>query len=145
MHDHTGDIRAFTHTGASWYGPSSLRSDELDEIMVGFYASDGGTSGEFAIRWVKVGDKWSPRLEAFDDSWSALNHFTDLLALMAQHDSEDMTPETFCELLKECGIKDQTQRQRNGIPMRLLSDVLVACSTVAIGYPENETTDQPKG
>ena len=113
MRDHKGDIRAFTHTGASWYGAAALTTDRCkDEIMVGFYCPDGGTSGEFAIRWVEVGDHFSPRLEAFDDSWSALSHFTDLLALMAQHDGENMTPEALCGLLMECGIKDQTQRQR---------------------------------
>ena len=77
--------------------------------MIGFY--NEGTSGEFAIRWEQLGGRSIPRLQAYDDSWSALVHFKDLLDAMASVDNENISPEQFCKLLVSLGIKDLTERE----------------------------------
>lgn len=111
MKDHSGCDRAFSQLSKAYYAEACMRREEfMDEIMIGMYHRDGGTSGEFAVRWIRVGSKWSPHLEVFDDAWHALTQFPDLLAAMAEHDSEDMGPDAFAELLRGLGIKDRTQR-----------------------------------
>lgn len=111
MKQHDGCKRGFTHLSASWYGKACLAHDEyLDQVMIGFYHPEGGTTGEFAVRWMTVGGKVTPRLEVFDDAWHALYEFRDVLAKLAEHDSEDMPPSAFCALLVGCGVEDMTQR-----------------------------------
>jgi hypothetical protein len=53
-----------------------------------------------------------PRLEAFDDSWHALAQCSDLLAALAQHDSETITPSQCCEILTGLGFVDRTPINR---------------------------------
>lgn len=112
MKTHDGCKRGFTHLSASWYGKSCLaRADYVDHVMIGFYHPEGGTAGEFSIRWMILSGKVTPRLEAFDDAWHALYEFRDVLAKLAEHDGEDMSPEAICSLLIECGVEDMTQRR----------------------------------
>jgi hypothetical protein len=82
----------------------------LGPSLIGMYYPDGGTSGEFAVRWTRLGGKVVPRLEAFDDSWSALAHFGDLLEWMATVDDQCVGPKEFTEKLREFGIRDKTKR-----------------------------------
>lgn len=107
MKTHENSKRGFMRLSEAWYG--SLNAAE--EVMLGFYHNNGGTSGEFAIRWMKINGKEAPRLEAFDDSWSALYEFRDVLAKLAERDNENIGPTELCSLLVECGIEDMTQRQ----------------------------------
>jgi hypothetical protein len=113
MKNHDGCIRGFTVLSQSWYGPANLRgSDEIqDEIMIGMYHPDGGTTGEFGIRWIKLGGKYSPRLEVFDDSWHALWQFADLLERLPDFDGEDPEPSRIMALLLQLGVKDLTDRR----------------------------------
>lgn len=111
MSKHDGCTRGFTHLNESWYAPALGKYKErLDEVMIGYYAEEGGTSGEFAIRWTEVGGKPVPRLEVFDDAWDALTHFQDVLLEMAAVDSQNIDPLRFCEALQRCGLIDRTQR-----------------------------------
>lgn len=113
MKTHDGCKRGFTHLSASWYGRSCLADGEyLDQVMIGFYHPEGGSAGEFAIRWTHLRNESTPRLEAFDDAWSALYEFRDVLAKLAEHDGENMTSEAVCSLLVSCGVEDMTQRDR---------------------------------
>ena len=111
MRNHKGDIRGFIHSGSAWYA-SSMPGPEKDSISIGMYAPDGGTSGEFMIDWVELNGKFVPQLAAFDDAWSALENFTDMLKEMAKLDSKGVTPQKFCEMLKSIGIEDLTERVR---------------------------------
>lgn len=88
------------------------RDGVKDSISIGLYSSGGGASGEFRIEWIELGDKLVPRLAAFDDAWSALQHFVDLLTAMAKLDDKNTTPQKFCEVLKSLGIQDRTERER---------------------------------
>ena len=101
--------RQFIHTGRAWYAESALRNGRVtDEVMIGMYAADGGTSGEFAVRWSELGGKNVPMLCVFDDAWFSMMMFRDVLEAMASVDGQNVTPEAFCELLVRCGVADAT-------------------------------------
>lgn len=104
MKDHTDCIRGYHRSSKAYY------SDVMKgiEVNFGMFYQDGSTTGEMCIEWIEVGENISPRLKAFDDSWSALSLFTDLIKKMGEHDSENISEEDFCKLLDECGFKDLT-------------------------------------
>jgi len=109
---HSGDIRAFTQLSKAWYGPANLTDPRvLDRVNIGFYSPDGGTSGEFVIEWEKLAGKWTPRLSAYDDSWSALFNFQDVLKVMSEIDDQDVSPDYFCDKLENLGIKNETPKK----------------------------------
>lgn len=113
MNKHDGDERQFIWLSKAWYAKANIRlKEELDEFTLGFYCHDGGTSGEFVIRWVSLGNgKYAARLEAFEDAWSALLGFQDLLNKLKELDNTDPTPEKFYHILINLGIKDNTPYQ----------------------------------
>ena len=100
-------MRGFHWLSKAYYA-KNINRDCHDEIMIGDYCEDGGTSGEFAIRWMSVANKITPRLEAFDDSWKVLNDYADILPHLAKLDSSDPSPETVVGILKQCGFEDMT-------------------------------------
>lgn len=103
-------IRGFHHFCEAVYAKTvPLRDGLTDEIMIGLYDTDGGTTGEFAICWLDVGGRSTPQLRAFADSWRALGEFKDLLTAM-QTAGTYITPERFCQLLKSLDITDLTHR-----------------------------------
>ena len=111
MNKHEGSTRAFTHLSESWYGKACLGSGRtIDIVTMGFYHPDGGTTGEFSIHWEPLGDKVTPRLEVFDDAWDALHEFRDVISVLAKRDGEGIGPHALCDLLRECGIVDRTER-----------------------------------
>lgn len=73
------------------------------------YYPDGGTSGEMSIEWFELGGKLVPQLKCFDDGWSSLSLFGDLVGRMAELDNKNIQEEGFCRLLDECGFKDLTR------------------------------------
>lgn len=110
MRDHTGHFRGFFIARESWhFRPGNLDS-QFDDIEIGMYSPEGGTSGEFSIRWVSLCGKEVPRLEVFNDGWSALSRFSDLLDVLSQEDDNDLTREEVKTILLQLGIKDITQR-----------------------------------
>lgn len=113
MKDYSKYKRQFVQLSRAWYGETCLRdSDVADKITTGLYAPDGGTVGEFDIRWIDLGlDSLSPKIEAFDDSWGVLWDFRDILEKLAELDDTDPTPEEICKLLLSCGFEDATQEK----------------------------------
>lgn len=107
MKDHEGDVRGFYWTRKAWYS-KSMTEDKKREIMFGFYAPGGGTSGEMCMRWHDLGGHWVPRIEVFRDAWDALYQFGDILRELAERDNQNITEEDFVEILKGCGFEDQT-------------------------------------
>jgi hypothetical protein len=111
---HEGDERRFSIMSQSWYVDSNMdparRAAGEDEITLGFYSPDGGTSGEFAIRWEQLSGKIIARLKAYEDSWSALANFNDVLQKLAELDGTEPDVETVAEVLKSCGVIDATPR-----------------------------------
>lgn len=111
MRDHTGHKRQYSQLSRAWYStPESLKERGITErFMIGFYSTEGGTSGEFQVRWEMLGNKLTPKLCAYDDSWSALYHFNDLQEEMSKVDDQDITSQRFRAILDGLGIEDITQ------------------------------------
>ena len=114
MEKHEGDARCYSHESqtAHWKSTKKVLGDDVeDEFIIGFYAPDGGTSGEFFISWEKVGKSVCPRLKAFGDSWSSMFHMQDLLEKMAEIGDIPVTPNEFRQILDSLGFKDITVRK----------------------------------
>jgi hypothetical protein len=122
MKTHTGCKRQFVHGAEAWYAGTSIGSDRVDYVCIGMYHPDGGSTGEFMVTWLKLGDKVVPRLEVFDDAWSALWKFADVLQVMAGLDNESITPNDFCLMLLGQGIEDATPRRDPAVPTRKRSE-----------------------
>lgn len=107
MKNHEGCKRAFYWSSRAWHANANRNKNPT--IMFGMYHKDGGTSGEMAMEWINLGNKITPQLKCFDDAWSALGLFTDIIKEMANVDSGDITQEQFVEILKECSFEDLTE------------------------------------
>lgn len=110
MKDHGGCVKAFHWTGKAWYGRdgTSFHDGQLDEIMIGMYAPEGGTSGEFGIRWYELGGKVTPQIRVWDDAFDVLYRFQDLLSYLAEHDAERMSASAIATFLLNAGYEDMT-------------------------------------
>ena len=122
-------IRGFHHLSKAWYAEANLkgRSDGIvDEVTIGLYYKDddGGTDGEFAVRWHNLRHGViCPCLQVFDDSWEILRkEFDDVLVAMMALDNESVTPDDFCRILQELGLEDLTKK---GDPDRKRETVVI--------------------
>ena len=113
--EHKGGIKQFyIHTKMWWARSNSLPDNIVDEIMIGIYHPDGGTTGEFGVEFVLFehnggrGAMIAPRLRAFDDGWSALAHMPELLHFMMENDSANLSVDAFAEGLRVLGFVDKT-------------------------------------
>lgn len=107
MRDHRGCIRAYHRTSKAWY-KDSARNEKLS-VNFGMYDPEGGSSGEMKMEWIELGrDIPYPQLRVFDDAWSALGLFTDLIQELAKIDSENINDDQFCDILDRLGFKDLT-------------------------------------
>ena len=104
MKEHTNTERAFHWSSKAWYhDPATPHS-----ISVGMYSDGGGTTGEFTVEWVDLAGKRVPQLKVFDDAWSALSTFKDLLDKLSEVDDDNITEDEFVNILLSCGFKDLT-------------------------------------
>lgn len=108
----TDGKRAYVRSNKVYYA-HILKPDDVS-VSVGIYHPDGGTSGEFTIRWHDLRRaNLCARLEAFEDSWNVLHlHFQDLLAKMAEAGSREIQESEFCKLLDSLGIVDITEYEQ---------------------------------
>lgn len=113
-------VRGFYIHNESWYADPA-RYDE-HEIMIGvYYPVEGGTDGEFCIRWRDLSYHSSlgwptrkhiaARLDVYGDAWKVLPQFQDLLDGLAKLPS-NVTPPEVHALLRSLGITDLTERVR---------------------------------
>ena len=113
MTDFSDCRKGFYHLSKSWYASSVYHEyDEFaDEIMIGMYADDGSTAGEFGIRWYEIDPQHGhvPRLEAYGVAWHVLAQLYDLLEVMADQNNEKITPDELRELLLSFGYNDLTK------------------------------------
>lgn len=109
---HEGCVRGFVVLSESWYSESYATNDIVDEISVGMYYPNDGTTGEFCIRWRRIAGNSVPRLEVYDDAWDALHRFGDMLAWMASQDGQNVSPQAFADALRSMGVEDLTRRKR---------------------------------
>ena len=129
MKDHNGDFLGFYHSAESWHWPASRTRDERDSVNFGFYAPEGGTSGEMVMLWSELGGKLVPCLRVYDDAWSTLAHLSELVMAMGEIDDQNVSPAAFCAMLLDFGFKDLTQRVRSGDEPRM--DLLMQLRSVA--------------
>ena len=109
MSKHDECSRRFIQLSKAWYADANLaRTDIIDQVTIGYYHPEGGTTGEFQVTWKELGGKVVPSLHAFDDGWSALFQFGDMLESMADIDDKNVSPDEFCKLLVAIGIEDDT-------------------------------------
>jgi hypothetical protein len=101
--------RKFIHTSRAWYAESALFHETVvDSIYIGLYSSKGDTEGEFSIEWVELTGMLCPKLIAYDDAWSVLYDFKDVLKKMADVDDCNITPDEMRLTLISCGVEDAT-------------------------------------
>lgn len=103
--------RAFVITREAWYGNAVL-PDGAQEVMIGDYPDEGGTSGEFAIRWEELCGVMTPFLVSYHDSWAMLAYCHDLVEALEPFDGKEMTPQDLVTVLKDLGFADVTQREK---------------------------------
>ncbi|MCC7449631.1 MAG: hypothetical protein IT324_19580 [Anaerolineae bacterium] len=116
MNKHEGMKKGFIHFRSAWYANKvALPMEEVDHVHFGYYAADGGTTGEMVMIWNRLGpDDITPRLAIFNDAWSVLATFSDVIAALGKLDDQPITPQQFCDLLLEHGFTDLTQRKNGG-------------------------------
>ena len=98
--------RGFIWSSRAWYVTAARCQHE---IAFGMYYDEGGTRGAMSMVWQDLGKgRMCPELMCFDDAWAELHSFSDVLARMADVDSQDITEELFVAILKDCGFEDMT-------------------------------------
>jgi hypothetical protein len=114
MKNHEGGKREYIRNSKAYYARTL---NEPVSITIGIYYAEGGTSGEFEIEFIEIGNssKLTARLKVFEDSWSALLLFTDLLEKMAEIDGEEIQEPEFCKLLDSLGIVDATKYENKNV------------------------------
>lgn len=104
-------VKGFIQLSRAFYGKECLNDlkDITDEVTFGYFYPEGGTEAEMKVKWEKLFGKVIPHLSAYDDSWRMLSQLHDLIDLMGQYNNQNISPEKFCELLKQCGFGDMTE------------------------------------
>ncbi len=105
MKHHTAYRRCYHRRRKAYYA----NAKEPVSVGFGIYAHDGISFGAMEIEWVVVGVNIFPKLICFDDGWSALHSFADVIEKMGQVDEQNITEPDFCKLLDSCGFKDITK------------------------------------
>jgi hypothetical protein len=120
---HAKCVRQFTISHQAWYAGVMNFKPGQEEVMIGMYHPEGGTTGEFAIRWKNIGGKSSAQLQVFHDAWSALLQFSDVLEKLGTLDDTRPTVKEVVAVLKACGVVDATQRENPNMEVGTTADV----------------------
>ena len=100
--------RTFIQLSKAWYGKAASLPNTLDQISL----KVEGANGEVTIEWVSTGENWAPQIRAFNDSWTELLQFTDLLEALAKHNGRYQTPDQVAELIEGLGITNITPTEQ---------------------------------
>ena len=111
MKDHTGMKRQYIICDEAWYIRANPQIENT--VTFGLYDPEGGTTGEMEVEWSQIGDdsKLTAQLKVFEDSWSALASFSDVIEKLGEVDSENIQIPQFIEILNQCGFEDNTTRE----------------------------------
>lgn len=105
--DHNDCERGYcVHTDAWW---KRHTDDSRPEVEFGMYDPEGDVSGVASVVWETLDGKEIPKLECFDDGWSALSLFPDLIQEMGKVDSDNITPDDFIDLLERLNFQEHTE------------------------------------
>lgn len=86
-------------------GPDGLRYQE--QIRLGFQdTSSNNLSHEMAIRWYTIGSSQTPRLEVFNESWSALTDRPELIDLLDEFYDWKPAPQELIEAFTRIGFRE---------------------------------------
>jgi hypothetical protein len=108
-------VKGFYQLSKAWYGEVNLKHSKYDdEIMIGLYHEEGGTSGEFSMKWFELSGRSVPKLGAFSDSWKILSEMPELISKLSELDSLNPSPDDFADMLRGLGFKDLTQYEDEG-------------------------------
>lgn len=118
MKDYSNTERQFTRLSRAWYANANMvgwKPGE-DEITVGLYdpGEEGGTEGEFEIRWHRLNDDWlAPCIVICDYAWEpTFRYFRDVLMELSDLNGENPTPKEVENVLLNCGVKDVTEEKK---------------------------------
>lgn len=107
MRDHVGDILGYYVSHEAWYA-HHLGANAPD-VTFGYYAPEGGTTGEMSMIWDGVG----PKLRIYHDAFHAFSTFCDrLMAELKEYDDSTFTVHDFTAILDKLGFVDLTKRTR---------------------------------
>lgn len=96
-------IKGFYVMNRAWHAQTPQ-----PEIMIGLYHPDGGTSGEFALRWHNLSPfEAAPCLEIFDDAWTVFFAMPEL-AELAKLRERRRTQDDIIAFLQHAGFQDLT-------------------------------------
>lgn len=111
---HEGDKKGFTQLSKTSYGETILNKEKnvKDIVTIGFYAEEGGTSGEFEIRWEVFKEGYKeiicvPKLEIFNDAWSSLSNMPELIKFLGRNDNKNITADELCSFLEYSGYENR--------------------------------------
>jgi hypothetical protein len=94
----------FVQWSRAWYRANvPLEGGAVDDVNFG-----DADYGDLRMTWYPLDDDVSPRLEVFDDGWTALTRLPGVLEILERYAGESMTPETFCRELTLLGFVDKT-------------------------------------
>lgn len=106
--------RQYSVTSRAWYADSALprnnRDNVVDEVTVGHYSTDGGSTGEFEIKLVQMeGPAKPPAMQVcvFTDAWHLFKYEIGLFQRLAL--LEDPTLAELERVLQIEGFTDKTQ------------------------------------
>jgi hypothetical protein len=101
-------IRGFHWSSRAWYAKANKLI--LPEVTFGMYEENGeDCCAEMVMRWHDLGNTITPRLECFEDAWSVLNSFNDLILALSMYTGKNISDETFVSILKMHNFKDLTK------------------------------------
>lgn len=104
----------------------------LGEVSISLKALDGGTHGEFMIRWYDLNPP-AAKLEVFEDGWEALR-LSEIVELLSPLDGTHPTQAEIMDLLRVHGFEDRTaQLKGKGGP-----EICTCCKGKGYFFPSLE-------
>ena len=103
--------KQFIQASRAYYARSHLIGNLVDEVTFGENVSGDsiGKTTELSVKWIRlINGGPFPKLEIYDDAWRAFYMFSGVFIDMAILDNKNVTPEKFCEMLKDHGFEDVT-------------------------------------
>jgi len=79
---------------------------EADRVIFGIFYPDGGCDAEMSMTWRILNDEEVPRFEVFSDAFELLKK--EKVSRLIDDLTEDMTPDSFSQLLITHGFKDMS-------------------------------------
>lgn len=102
--------KGFTIVTESWWYRGFDHRSMTEEIMIGDYPEEGGTKGEFNVRFYAFAK--GPKLEIFYDAFDVYGQMEDFREFLFAKENRNIGRDAFIQGLKDLGFIDLTQRKR---------------------------------